>query len=140
MSNVRYFVGVTEAKNESCAAACGDLMGLPVFKEVSGDDPVLSGRFFYEDGGWTWVGPCPRRPVASDPKNTDPPVCAPGCKYIRLFQDFSQQRNALRLETASLVQEERCGWNLLPGRYGGHPLDYAPCSSSTIAKATGEQA
>lgn len=34
-----------------------------------------------------------------------------------------------------MVQPERCGWNLLPGRLGGDPLDYAPCISPDLATA-----
>ncbi|WWT36912.1 hypothetical protein [Escherichia phage UPWr_E1] len=37
------------------------------------------------------------------------------------------QRNALRTETVSMVSKYRCGWNIKPGRIGGHPLDYEAC-------------
>lgn len=79
----------------------------------------------------------PLRPVPADPENTNPPVCKRGCKWLQVFSGYDRQRNALRIETASLVQEDRCGWNLLPGRIGGHPLDYAPCTNAALAKVTG---
>lgn len=66
------------------------------------------------------------RPV--DPINTDtPPVCASECPYRQKFTGYDLQRNALRIETASMVQVDRCGWNIKQGRIGGHPLDYEPC-------------
>lgn len=125
---VRYYVGDVQARTEFGAVSAGQLMGLPVFKEVPGD-PVLGGRFKYADGGWEWIGSCPRRPVAADTENLGAPVCASGCRYKQAFGGFDSQRNALRIELASMVQRERCGWNLLPGRIGGHPLDYAPCTA-----------
>ena len=125
---VRYYVGHVQAQTEFAAVSTGQLTGLPVFKEVPGD-PVLGGRFKYIDGGWDWVGPCPQRPIAVDPENLDAPVCVSECRYRQPFGGFDRQRNALRMELASLVQRERCGWNLLPGRIGGHPLDYAPCTA-----------
>lgn len=68
------------------------------------------------------------RPIALDSLNTDPPTCVADCKWRQRFDDYALQKNALRIETASLVQPERCGWNIKPGCIGGHPLDYAPCS------------
>lgn len=66
------------------------------------------------------------RPV--DPDNTDPPpACASQCRYRQRFTGYARQRNALRSELAHMVSEWRCGWNLMPGRLGGQPLDYAPC-------------
>lgn len=72
-------------------------------------------------------------PTPADPLNTaPPPTCAPGCKWMQRF-GFDLQLNALRMETIHMVQGERCGWNLLPGRLGGHPLDYAPCINPALA-------
>ncbi len=68
------------------------------------------------------------QPAPADPANTDPPTCSKECGYRLRFVGYDLQRNALRMETASMVQAERCGWNLKPGRIGGHPLDYAPCT------------
>lgn len=67
------------------------------------------------------------RPVPSDPTNTDPPECAKDCPWRHRFSGFDLQRNALRMETASMIHEDRCGWNIKPGHIGGHPLDYEPC-------------
>lgn len=133
---VRYLVGDTLAGNEFAAVSTGELLSLPVFMEISGDT-VLGGRHQYKDGGWKWIGPCPRRPVPADPKNLDAPECSAACRWVVTFKGFDLQRNAIRTETASLVQPERCGWNLLTGRIGGHPLDYAPCSSSALARVKG---
>lgn len=68
------------------------------------------------------------QPTPLDPTNTNPPTCSTDCKWRQRFTGYDLQRNALRMETASMVQPERCGWNLKPGRIGGHPLDYAPCT------------
>lgn len=132
----RYYVADVEAPTEFAACSVGALMGLPVFKEVPGD-PVLGGKFRYVDGGWEWIGPCPRRPISADPENTGAPVCEPECHWMQVFSGYDRQRNALRIEATTLVQPERCGWNLLPGRIGGHPLDYAPCSSPALARIGG---
>ena len=68
------------------------------------------------------------QPNPSDPTNTDiPPTCKPDCPYRQKFGGYDLQRNALRMETVSLVQSERCGWNIKPGKIGGHPLDYEAC-------------
>lgn len=69
------------------------------------------------------------RPSPADPTNMDiPPTCKPDCPYRQKFNGYDLQRNALRMETASLVQAERCGWNIKPGKIGGHPLDYEACT------------
>jgi hypothetical protein len=110
----------------------GELLRVSVFKEVPGD-PVLGGRFRYEDGGWVHVDPCPSRPRPADPTNVeDVPGCKQGCTYLQYFTDYSLQRNALRMETAHMINPRRCGWNLLPGRIGGRPLDYSPCTFSEV--------
>lgn len=68
------------------------------------------------------------RPRPADPANTDtPPECGVGCRYRQKFDGFDLQRNALRTETAHMVEPYRCGWNLKEGAFGGRPLDYAPC-------------
>lgn len=68
------------------------------------------------------------RPKPVDPTNTDiPPTCEQDCPYRQKFEGYDRQRNALRMETASLVQPERCGWNIKPGKIGGNPLDYEAC-------------
>jgi len=68
------------------------------------------------------------KPSPSDPFNSGaPPECADECCYRQRFDGFDLQRNALRTETASMVEPFRCGWNLKPGLIGGHPLDYEPC-------------
>ena len=68
------------------------------------------------------------RPEPADTTNTDaPPECKVNCKYRQRFTGYDLQRNALRTETASMVCEWRCGWNIKPGRIGGHPLDYEAC-------------
>ena len=66
-------------------------------------------------------------PKASDPTNTDPPLCAVDCTWRQKYTGFALQRNALRSELASMIEPFRCGWNLKPGRIGGDPLDYEPC-------------
>lgn len=81
--------------------------------------------------------PLLRRPIPADPENTNPPTCEQGCRWMQRFTGYELQRNALRTETASMVQPERCGWNLLPGRLGGHPLDYAPCTNTALAAQHG---
>lgn len=126
-SNTRYFVGDRECAHVYEAVQRGELLSLQVFKEVSGD-PVLGGRFLYKDGGWVHIGRCPVRPRPVDPMNVEStPECNRGCTYRQTFRDFALQRNALRMETAHMVNPNRCGWNLIPGRSGGYPLDYAPC-------------
>lgn len=68
------------------------------------------------------------RPNPVDPTNVDePPICREDCHYRQKFNGYELQQNALRTETASMVQSERCGWNIKPGRIGGHPLDYEAC-------------
>ena len=62
--NTRYFVGTMEAPHIYAATQTGELLGLPVYREIPGD-PVLGGRFLYQDGGWQWIGPCPARPRQS---------------------------------------------------------------------------
>lgn len=124
----RYFAGDRECRHVYEAVQRGELLGVPVFKEVPGD-PVLGGRFHYEDGGWVHVGPCPTRPRPADPMNVDDvPECSIVCRYLQFFSDFALQRNALRMETEHMVNPRRCGWNLLPGRIGGRPLDYSGCT------------
>lgn len=72
------------------------------------------------------------RPIAVDPTNTDtPPVCSVGCPYRQKFNDFDLQRNALRIETAHMIDQYRCCWNIKEGAIGGRPLDYAPCIFQT---------
>lgn len=61
--------------------------------------------------------------VCEDNKTTRP-VCQATCKW-RIKANFNLQRNALRIET--MVESNRCGWNIKPGVMGGHPLDYEPC-------------
>lgn len=69
------------------------------------------------------------RPKPVDPENTDaPPECKAGCPYRQAFTGFDLQRNALRSELASMIIPWRCGWNIKPGKIGGHPLDYAECT------------
>jgi ribosomal protein S14 len=124
----RYFAGDRECRHVYEAVQRGELLCVAVFKEVPGD-PVLGGRFRYEDGGWVHVGPCPSRPRPADPTNVEgTPECRRGCTYHQTFRDFALQRNALRMEIAHMVNPHRCGWNLLPGRLGGHPLDYSACT------------
>lgn len=68
------------------------------------------------------------RPVAADPTNPGlPPACSNDCRWRQVFNDYDLQRNSYRMEMASMVEEYRCGWNLKPGKIGGHPLDYATC-------------
>lgn len=68
------------------------------------------------------------QPKPVDPANTDnPPSCKADCPYRQTFKGYDLQKNALRTETASLVQAERCGWNIKPGKLGGRPLDYEAC-------------
>lgn len=78
------------------------------------------------------------KPLPADPTNTDPPpTCAEGCRYMQKFTGFSLQKNALRMEMASMIEPVRCGWNIKPGAIGGSPLDYAPCIFAHQAKAKG---
>jgi len=65
-------------------------------------------------------------PLCQDDPTT-PPECEAECRYRQKFNGFTLQRNALRSELATMVDPYRCGWNLKPGKMGGHPLDYAPC-------------
>lgn len=111
------------------AIQAGDLRGAEVFMDVYSPDPVLRGRHVYADGGWDYIGPPPLLPIPQDPEsNAVPPECGGNnCKWLQRFA-FDRQRNALRVELVHLVEERRCGWNLLPGRLGGHALDYAPCT------------
>lgn len=68
------------------------------------------------------------KPTASDPLNdVEPPTCKADCPYRQEFRGYDLQRNALRTETVSIVSKYRCGWNIKPGRIGGHPLDYEAC-------------
>lgn len=68
------------------------------------------------------------KPTPADPTNTDtPPECREDCPYQQKFNGFDLQCNALRMETASIINPCRCGWNLKPGLIGGRPLDYAEC-------------
>jgi hypothetical protein len=110
------------------AVQAGELREAPVFMDVYSDNPVLQGRHVYEDGGWTYVGPPPKRPTPVDPTSGSvPPECAKDCKWRQTFS-FDRQRNALRCEAANMVEAYRCGWNLKPGVLGGHALDYAACT------------
>jgi len=69
------------------------------------------------------------RPTPADPTNPGtPPECAADCQWRQKFEGFDLQRNALRTETAHLVEPYRCGWNIKPDSMGGHPLDYEPCT------------
>ena len=67
------------------------------------------------------------RPTPADPENSEPPACKKDCKYRQIYNGFSLQKNALRCELASMIVPERCGGNILPGRIGGDPINYAPC-------------
>jgi hypothetical protein len=70
----------------------------------------------------------PRRPRPTDPENNGPrPECADECNYRQKYTGYALQRNALRMELASMVHPYRCGWNIKPGRIGGDPLDYEAC-------------
>lgn len=72
-----------------------------------------------------------KRPCVAGVQNKGPrPICSADCRYRQSFKEFGLQKNALRAEMASLINSERCGWNILPGMVGGHPLDYAPCNYS----------
>lgn len=118
------------------AVQAGELRNAPVFMDVyCGEDPVLSGRHLYEDGGWTYVGTSPKRPRPEDPeREAVPPACEPGCRW-QMIISTERQQNALRMELVSLVEECRCGWNLKPGQMGGpHPLDFAPCQHPDLAR------
>ena len=64
-------------------------------------------------------------------KNT-PPKCQEKCKWRMRFDGYNLQRNALRMELASLVHRWRCGWRLKDDCIGGHPLDYEDCYHSGI--------
>ena len=68
------------------------------------------------------------QPKPADPLNNGtPPTCGDNCKYAQTFDGYDLQRNALRIESASMVCRVRCGWNIKPDRIGGRPLDYEPC-------------
>lgn len=73
-------------------------------------------------------GSKPIHPTPADPDNDQtPPTCHRGCQWRQKAGDLQLQRNALRIELLSMVSQWRCGWNILPGRKGGHPDDYAAC-------------
>lgn len=55
-----------------------------------------------------------------------PPKCSAGCKYRMKYASDQRQVNALRVETIPF--QDRCGWDIKPGRIGGRPDDYYPCS------------
>jgi len=77
------------------------------------------------------------KPVPAHPDNTEtPPECSADCRYRQKFTGFDLQRNALRTETAHMVEPYRCGWNLKDGAIGGRPLDYAPCIFPTANTTT----
>jgi hypothetical protein len=57
-----------------------------------------------------------------------PPKCKENCNYRQKYCSASLQVNALRVEIFS--PSDRCGWNLKPGRVGGRPDDYFPCTFS----------
>lgn len=110
------------------AVQAGELRSAPVFKDDYSSDPVLSGRYIYEDGGWNYVSAPPTRPNPADPTTKAvPPECAKNCKWRQTFS-FDRQQNTLRCEYSNLVETYRCGWNLKPGVMGGHTLDYAACT------------
>jgi len=54
------------------------------------------------------------------------PTCKTVCKYRMPYETPGLQRNALRIEIFSPT--DRCGWNIKPGRIGGNPDDYYPCT------------
>lgn len=111
------------------AIQAGELRETPVYMDVYSNDPVFSGRYVYVDGGWTYVGRPPKRPTPADPERIGsvPPECTKDCKWRQTFS-FDRQRNALRCESANLINTYRCGWNLKPGYVGGHLLDYDACT------------
>jgi len=128
-----YTVGEATTRNVYAAVQTGDLLGLPVYKDEYSHDHLLSGRYIYQYGGWEYVGRPPKRPRPTHPDNTDiPPVCSPDCRWRRTYRDYDRQRNALRMETAHMVQAARCGWNIKPGHLGGRDLDYEPCICSEV--------
>jgi len=135
MTRIYYVCQEIRTTNQSKAIQAGDLRGAPVYMDVyNNDDPVLSGRHLYEDGGWTWIGPAPARPLPADPTQTDtPPECEQNCKWRQTFH-ADRQNNALRCELVHMVEPYRCGWNIKPGCMGGHPMDYAPCHFQTSSK------
>jgi hypothetical protein len=110
------------------AVQAGELRRSPVFKDEYSNDPVFSGRYIYDDGGWNYVAEPPARPNPSDPTTESvPPECAKNCKWRQTFS-FDRQKNTLRCEVSNLIETNRCGWNLKPGAMGGHALDYAACT------------
>jgi hypothetical protein len=126
-----YAVGEMSTLNAFAAHQFSDLTGLPLFKDVYHDDLVSAGRWQYIDKMWEYLGKPSKRPTKIDINMPGiPPVCSEECKYMQSYSAFSLQRNALRMETPSLIAKYRCGWNLKPGHIGGDPLDYAPCSFS----------
>lgn len=129
MKHSRFFSEGREFESKFAAIQHGELLEHPVYMEVRTGDPVRDGVFQYLDGGWEEIGLLPGpRPVPEDYTNPDVPVCVTNCEYRITFDGYDLQRNALRTETAHMVQRERCGWNLKQGTIGGHPLDYAPCT------------
>ena len=55
------------------------------------------------------------------------PPCSDNCTWRMKYDGFTRQRNALRMETSSMILPFRCGWKLKDGRIGGEALDYEPC-------------
>lgn len=116
------------------AVQAGELRNQPVYMDVYTGDPVTSGRHIYRDGGWEWIGPAPERPWQKSPTESGvPPECAEDCKWRSIFS-HDRQRNALRMELASMVDKRRCGWKLKPAALGGRPLDYESCTFSAQAQ------
>ena len=73
----RFFSGDREFPEQSSAIQYGDLTGSIVVKEIHAPDPVISGIYLYEDGGWTWEEPLqgPRPTAMDSSNNAKPPVC-----------------------------------------------------------------
>ena len=121
--------GVAHLKLESA-----NLIGVgELVKFIPGDDKILCGYYTYnqEFKEWQHGFNVAKRPTPVDKDSGIPPVCEKNCKWLKRFNNFNRQSNSLRLESSHMVAETRCGWNLKPGKIGGHPLDYAPCDFDT---------
>lgn len=116
--------------NEAVYAARGlaHIKGLDLFDSVMSSLRIIS--LFYgccQTKGFDWV----EREfvnwiISVAGRESRLPKCSASCKYRMPYEQLKPQKNALRIEM--FYPSDRCGYNLKPGRIGGRPDDYYPCS------------